>query len=163
MYSISFQTNNKRNKIQTLSIRIIEDANQIVNCCWIIGRRTRLSISEVCYNALVAVNVTEMRKHWKSINSDSTDRRSPYPDTQIIVGICHACKQMGHFPLYLLLLGSRFGGSGTGRFVKLPWLASVCHHWINCKKNADNSNPRKMMLVRTAECLRLTKWVIRRV
>lgn len=50
----------------------------------------------------------------------------PHPDTLTAVGICHACKQIGHFPSYLKV--SRFGGSGTGRLVKLPWLASFCHH-----------------------------------
>lgn len=79
--------------------------------------------------------------------------RRPYPDILTAVGICQICKQIGHFPLYLVPLMSRFGGSGTGRLVKLPWLASFCHHWINCKKNADSSRPRKMILVRTAECL----------
>lgn len=84
----------------------------------------------------------------------------PYPDTLTAVAMCHVCKQIGHFPLYLAPLTSRLGGSGTGKLVKFPWLASFCHHWMNCRKNADNSKPRKMTLVRTAECLMIERYYL---
>lgn len=46
------------------------------------------------------------------------------------------------------------GASGDGNFVKLPCVDSFCHHWTNCKKNADNSSVRKSSPVKMAGFLK---------
>lgn len=106
---------------------------------------------------------TNLKIHIKNVsivsmqmNGNCCYVHSSYPDTRFTVGILQSCKHIGQIwryrPAAFAFLPVITGASGLGSLVKLPLFVSFCHHWMNCRKNADNSKTRNAIPVKRAEC-----------